>query len=129
MLFASIDRKDFALEMLQRAASLADDDDDKEELYAEIFSDMCVYTNDQKRKLNFSQKALAIYEDLQKNGKTTRIKFFTALKNKFNLSFKKLINMPLILKIIYHDILYHKFSKLQECKKSKDGSFERHTFV
>ena len=68
MLFASIDRKDFAFEMLQRAASLADDDDDKEELYAEIFSDMCAYTNDQKRKLNFSQKALAIYEDLQKNG-------------------------------------------------------------
>jgi len=69
MLFASIDRKDFALEMLQRAASLADDDDDKEELYAEIFSDMCAYTNDQKRRLHFSQKALAIYENLQKSGK------------------------------------------------------------
>lgn len=67
MLFTSIDRKDVALEMLQRAASLADADEDKEELYAEIFSDMCAYTNNQKRKLNFSQKALAIYEDLQKN--------------------------------------------------------------
>lgn len=69
MLFASIGHKDSAFEMLQRAASLAEADDETEELYAEIFSDLCVYTNDQKCKLSFSQKALAIYEDLQKNGK------------------------------------------------------------
>lgn len=69
MLFVSIDCKDLAFEMLQRAANLADSDDNKEALYADIFSDMCAYANDQKRKLSLSQKALAIYEDLQKNGK------------------------------------------------------------
>ena len=69
MLFASIGHKDSAFEMLQRAASLANEDNDKKELYADIFSDMCAYTNDQENKLSFSQKALAIYEDLQKNGK------------------------------------------------------------
>lgn len=69
MLFASIGNKDLAFEMLQRAAVLADEDDDKEELYADVFSDICAYTNDHQQKLSFSKKSLAIYEDLQKNGK------------------------------------------------------------
>lgn len=69
MLFASVGNKELSFAMLQRAALLADEDDDKEELYAEIFSDICAYTNEKQRKLSFSQKALAIYEDLQKNGK------------------------------------------------------------
>ena len=69
MLFLSIDRQDQAFEMLQRSADLADSDDHKEELYANIFSDMCAYAKSFESKLQYSKKALAIYDDLQKNEK------------------------------------------------------------
>lgn len=69
MLFVNIDRKDLAYNMLQKAAEIADCDDDKETLHADIYSDMCAYESSSQKKLLFSRKALAIYESLQANGK------------------------------------------------------------
>lgn len=69
MLFINIDRKDLAYNMLQKAAEIVECDDDKETLHADIYSDMCAYENSSQKKLFFSRKALAIYEDLQANGK------------------------------------------------------------
>ena len=64
MLFANVERKDLAYNMLQKAAEIAESDDDKESLYADIYSDMCAYESDAHNKLLFSRKALAIYESL-----------------------------------------------------------------
>lgn len=69
MLFVDADRKDQAFKMLVRAAKLAESDETAEELYAEIYSDMCGYVTDSGSKLSFSRKALAIYKTLQVNGK------------------------------------------------------------
>lgn len=69
MLYASLNRKDMAYEMLRQAAGIADSDDRYEELYADIYSDMCVYEQEPESKLRFSQKSLAIYENLQKEGR------------------------------------------------------------
>lgn len=69
MLFVNVGREDLAYNMLQRAAKLAESDDDKEELYADIYSDLCAYASDSESKLTLSRKALVIYESLQVNGK------------------------------------------------------------
>lgn len=69
MLFVNIDRKDLAYNMLQKAAEIAECDDDKESLHADIYSDMCAYESSSQKKSLFSRKALAIYESLQANGK------------------------------------------------------------
>lgn len=54
MLFVNVGRKDLAYNMLKRAAKLAESDDDKEELYAEIYSDLCAYVSDSESKLILS---------------------------------------------------------------------------
>lgn len=69
MLFVNVDRKDLAYNMLQKAAEIAESDDDKESLYADIYSDMCAYESGSHNKLLFSRRALEIYESLQANGK------------------------------------------------------------
>lgn len=69
MLFVNVGRKDLAYNMLQLAAKLAESDDDKEELYADIYSDLCAYASDSESKLILSRKAFVIYESLQVNGK------------------------------------------------------------
>ena len=69
MLFAAIDRKDLAYKMLQQAVELAESDDNKEALYADIYSDMCFFERDSERRVVLSRKALAIYESLQARGK------------------------------------------------------------
>lgn len=69
MLYASLDRKDLAVKMLTHAAKIADNDGSKEELYAEIYSDMCTYIDGSAEKLLYVQKALKIYENLQNEGK------------------------------------------------------------
>ncbi|MBQ2726479.1 MAG: DUF4062 domain-containing protein [Clostridia bacterium] len=79
MLFAAIGCRDSAFEMLLRAADLADNADKKEELYAEIFSDLCAYTDDPEARLELSRKALAIYEDLQKQGKECSLNSYAML--------------------------------------------------
>ena len=61
--------KNTAIKMLKKAAFIADDDNSNEELYAEIYSDMCAYTYDLSKRLYYVKKALAIYESLRNSGK------------------------------------------------------------
>lgn len=68
MLFGNVGRKDLAYQMLQKATQIADNDDDKESLYADIYSDMCAYERNSEKKALYSRKALEIYESLQANG-------------------------------------------------------------
>lgn len=69
MLFVNVGRKDLAYQMLQKAAQIAENDDNKESLHADIYSDMCVYESSSQKKSFYSRKALTIYENLQANGK------------------------------------------------------------
>ena len=69
MLFGNVGRKDLAYQMLQKAAQVADNDDNKESLYADIYSDMCAYESSSQKQSYYSRKALTIYESLQANGK------------------------------------------------------------
>ena len=57
MLFGNVGRKDLAYQMLQKAAQIAENDDNKESLHADIYSDMCAYESS-------SQKNLFIHEKL-----------------------------------------------------------------
>ena len=66
MLYASLGRKDVALEMLKRAAKISDSDNLAEALYADIYSDISAYVTDLDEKLRYIQKALIMYEHLQK---------------------------------------------------------------
>ena len=68
MLFGNVGRKDLAYQMLQKAAQIAENDDNKESLHADIYSDMCAYESNSQKKSFYSQKALTIYESLQANG-------------------------------------------------------------
>lgn len=69
MLFTSLQRKDLAFEALQKACDAASDDDTAEELYGNIYSDMCAYVTDPGIRQDFIQKALTVYETLQKEGR------------------------------------------------------------
>ena len=69
MLFGNVGRKDLAYQMLQKAAQIAENDDNKEPLHADIYSDMCAYESSSQRKSFYSRNALTIYESLQANGK------------------------------------------------------------
>ena len=69
MLFGNVGRKDLAYQMLQKAAQIAENDDNKESLHADIYSDMCAYESSSQKKSFYSRKALTIYESLQANGK------------------------------------------------------------
>ncbi|MGN8961465.1 hypothetical protein [Bariatricus sp. HCP28S3_D3] len=68
MLFGNVGRKDLAYQMLQKAAQIAENDDNKESLHADIYSDMCAYESSSQKKSFYSRKALTIYESLQANG-------------------------------------------------------------
>lgn len=69
MLFGNVGRNDLAYQMLQKAAQIAENDDNKESLHADIYSDMCAYESSSQKKSFYSRKALTIYESLQANGK------------------------------------------------------------
>lgn len=55
--------------MLQKAAQIAEKDDNKESLHADFYSDKCSYESSSQEKSFYSRKALTIYESLQANGK------------------------------------------------------------
>lgn len=68
MLFGNVGRKDLAYQMLQKAAQIAENDDNKESLHADIYSDMCAYESSSQKKSFYSRKVLTIYESLQAHG-------------------------------------------------------------
>lgn len=51
MLFGNVGRKDLAYQMLQKAAQIAENDDNKESLHADIYSDMCAYESSSQKKI------------------------------------------------------------------------------
>lgn len=57
MLFGNVGRKDLAYQMLQKAAQIAENDDNKESLHADIYSDMCAYESN-SHKNHFIHKKL-----------------------------------------------------------------------
>lgn len=82
MLFASLQRRDLAFEMLQKACEIASSDDDANDLYADIYSDMCGYVTDPDAQYTFIQRSLAVYETLQKEGREySRNSYAMALYN------------------------------------------------
>lgn len=68
-LYASIGRTDLAIPKLEEACWIADSARNTENLYGEIYSDMCAYAEKTADKLRYAQKALKIFEQLQKECK------------------------------------------------------------
>ena len=56
MLFGNVGRKDLAYQMLQKAAQIAENDDNKESLHADIYSYMCAYESSSQKNLFIHEK-------------------------------------------------------------------------